>query len=348
MSRHRPHGRRAQSPELRDLCLGGAGQARTRIPLNHSARNVRLRPSTQWLLPPAVRTGRLSRSRERQVSQPPALSPEPEIQHSGSQNHSRRHLSLNQAKASLRARPPSVGAVLLPINCGNGNGLAIEAHLVIIALSTSSLHVVLAASTYLSKTTAYTQRTGSWGCCCALTALGRPAPSTTRASRLHQPARICALVDLFSKAMRVFCHSRFPTAFFFGSRTVHSDLVGLCRHWADMLECHKPSTAVVAPEAGLGLVIVGAPLSLSFLSMSLPRPVHNNTPTRVQQPYDVGPHRKQGIQGSPPPSHCTLHACLRRLEYGISNYPCLLMTSFACATIFLSGKLPLISSTLRR
>lgn len=62
---------------------------------------------TQWLLPPAVRTGRLSRSRESQVSQPPALRPEPEIQHSGSQNHSRRHLSLNQAKASLRARRPS-------------------------------------------------------------------------------------------------------------------------------------------------------------------------------------------------------------------------------------------------
>lgn len=28
-----------------------------------------------------------------------------------------------------------VGAVLLPINCGKGNGLAVEAHLVIIALS---------------------------------------------------------------------------------------------------------------------------------------------------------------------------------------------------------------------
>lgn len=180
----------------------------------------------------------------------------------------------------------------------------------------------------------------------------RPSCPIYQASiTLHQAARICAPADLLSKTMRASCHSRLPTALFFFffscSRTVHSDLVGLCRHWADILECHK-FTAVVAPEAGLGLVIVGAPLSLSFLSMSLPRPVHNNTPTRVQQPYDVGPHRKQGIQGSPPPSHCTLHACLRRLEYGISNYPCLLMTSSACATIFLSGKLPLISSTLRR
>lgn len=75
----------------------------------------------------------LSRSRESRVSQPPAPGPEPGIQQSGSK---RTTLDMSPELKSSQGQSLceiSVCAVLLPINSGNGNGLAIEAHPLIVA-----------------------------------------------------------------------------------------------------------------------------------------------------------------------------------------------------------------------
>lgn len=134
-----------------------------------------------------------------------------------------------------------MGAVLLPINCGNGNGLAIEPHPLIVArvdlvcpcrprrqdkceqrkhylgYASGGLRLRLSATPFRLLGEHHAARSGSHS--------RRPAPG---------------------EMMRPSCYPRIPTAF--GFRTVHADPAGLCRHWADMLECHKPSSiAVVAP-----------------------------------------------------------------------------------------------------
>lgn len=159
----------------------------------------------------------------------------------------------------------------------------------------------------------------------------------------HHAATILHLVvRTLADLMRPSCCRRVPTAFCF--RTVHPDLGGLCRHWADMLECHKPSRC---GGSSIGWLAWGArhrrrppypSLSSLFLSF-LGQCTIITRPACSSQPYDVCPHRKQGIQGSPPPSHCALHACLRRRAHGISIYPCLLMTSCPCTAIFPAWKI---------